>query len=56
MSIKTLYLGGHDGDKYLSDILEYDTVSGQWKLVDQMILARGMHAVSVVDFEPELCV
>ena len=51
-----VYLGGRYDDKYLKDILEFDPVNGQWKLVDQMILARGMHAVSVIDFEPGLCV
>ena len=37
-------------------VLEFDPPTGQWKLVDRMIQARGFHAVSVINFESELCV
>ena len=45
----TYYLGGHDGS-YSDDILEFDSLTGQWELVVRMIQARNSHAVSVVDF------
>ena len=50
-----IYLGGYDGS-FLSEILEFDPLTGQWKLVDSMIHVRYYHAVSVLDFESELCV
>jgi len=43
--------GGGDGSEiYYDDILEFDPLTGEWKLVDRMIQARGLHAVSVIDF------
>ena len=50
------YLGGTDGDKSLNDILEFDPLNREWKLVDKMNYARHCHAVSVIDFESGLCV
>ena len=53
------YLGGYyyDGTSiFYDDIWEFDLLSGPWKLVDRMIQARDYHAVSVIDFESELCV
>ena len=53
------YLGGLycDGScTYYDDILEFDPLTGQWELVDRMIQARRYHAVSVINFESELCV
>ena len=53
------YLGGeyYDGSyTYYDDILEFDPLTGQWKLVDRMIQARNWHAVSVTTFESGLCV
>ena len=55
-----IYLGGGrfyvDSYIYYEDILEFDPLTGQWKLVDKMMQARGYHAVSVIDFESGLCV
>jgi len=51
---KVVMTGGDDGPES-DEILEFDPLTGQWKLVDQMIQARKYHAVSVVDFQPELC-
>ena len=51
------YLGGNDGSYYdKDDILEFDPLSGQWKLVDRMIQTSHYHAVSVTNFEPGLSV
>jgi len=52
---KVLMTGGID-DSYYDDILEFDPLTGEWKLVDRMIQARIYHAVSVVNFESGLCV
>ena len=49
------YLGGYDGS-YYDEILEFDPVNGQWKMVDRMIDPRAEHAVSVIDYESVLCV
>ena len=49
------YLGGYDGS-YLDDILEFNPLTGQWELVDRMMQPRLYHAVSVINFESELCV
>merc|ERR1712062_498931 len=40
---KVLMTGGSDGS-YLDEILEFDGLTGQWKLVDTMIQARDYHA------------
>ena len=45
----------YDGYHY-DDILEFDPLTGEWKLVDRMIQGRHDHAVSVVNFESDLCV
>ena len=53
------YLGGRyydDSYTYYDEILEFDPLTGQWKLVDRMIQARGYHAVSTIDFDEGLCV
>ena len=58
------YLGGgtsssHSngpGFTYYDEILEFDPLTGQWKLVDRMIQARYDHALSVINFESGLCV
>ena len=49
------YLGG-SGFIYFHDILEFDSLTGQWKQLDWMIEARYDHAVSVIDFDSGLCV
>ena len=36
---------------YFDDILEFDPLTGQWKLVDRMKHARGYHAMGVVSGE-----
>jgi len=47
---KVLMTGGINEDySYSDEILEFDPLTGQWKLVDRMIQARAAHAVSVVD-------
>ena len=43
------YLGGEYGPSY-DDILEFDPLNGQWKLVARMIQARERHAVSVIEY------
>ena len=50
------YLGGYDNSSYSDEILEFDPLTGQWELVDRMLQSRTWHAVSVINFEPELCV
>ena len=53
---KILMTGGEDNfSNTLNEILEFDPLTGQWKLVDRMIQARAYQAVSVVNFESELC-
>ena len=43
------YLGGSGRSEDGSDeILEFDYLTGQWKLVDWMIRSRVDHAVSVI--------
>ena len=52
------YLGGYEYDgssTYYDDILEFDPLTWQWELVDRMIQAREFHAVSVINFESEVC-
>ena len=44
------YLGGWDGSSDVDDILEYDSLTGQWKEVDKMIQGRSHHAVSVAEY------
>ena len=45
------YLGGEYYGTHSDEILEFNPLTGQWKLVDRMIQTRGYHAVSVVDFQ-----
>ena len=33
---------------YYDEILEFDPITKQWKLMDRMIQARSWHAVSVI--------
>ena len=49
------YLGGYTSSSS-DEILEFDPLTGQWKLVDRMIRARIYHAVSVINVKSELCV
>ena len=42
-------LGGNDGS-YSDEILEFDPLTEQWKLVDRMKKARSYHAVSVIEY------
>ena len=49
------YLGGYDGSSFSDEILEFDPLTGQWKLVDRMIRTRYLHAVSTI-IESGLCV
>jgi len=56
---KILMTGGGYYDRsytFFDEILEFDLLTGQWKLVDRMIRARGDHAVSVIKFDSGLCV
>ena len=55
------YSGGWDvssnvADKNVDDILEFDPLTGQWKLVDRMIQGRSNHAVAVINSDSGLCV
>ena len=50
------YLGGYDGDDLHDEILEFDPLTGEWKLVDRMIQARNKHSVSVINFDSGLCI
>ena len=43
-------LGGADS-WYLDEILEFESSTGEWSLVDKMMSARYFHAVSVVSIE-----
>jgi len=47
--------GGYYDGSYYDDILEFDPLTGEWKLVDKMIQARQYHAVSTITFESGLC-
>ena len=52
------YLGGeyYDGSyTYSDEILEFDPLTGQWKLVDRMIQARAGHGVSVINNFGSFC-
>ena len=45
------YSGGYDdGSSTYDEILEFDPLTGEWKLVGRMKNARSVHAVSVVDY------
>merc|ERR1711902_458916 len=47
---------GTGDDSIISDeILEFDSLTGQWKIVDRMIQTRGAHAMAAIDFDPGLC-
>ena len=46
---------GGNGENFLDEILEFDPITGQWRLVDEMLQGRKDHAVSIVDFAPGLC-
>ena len=49
------YSGGWDASDEISDeILEFDPITKQWKLVDRMIKARRYHAVSVITVTSDL--
>merc|ERR1711874_488118 len=43
--------GGSKHPSDYDDILEFDPLTGEWKLVDKMIQARQYHAVSTITFE-----
>ena len=47
------YSGGEDSSSYYDEILEFDPITKQWKLVDRMIKARVDHAVSVITVTPD---
>ena len=48
MKLITKCSGGSDGDFYLDDIMEFSPTSGEWTVLDNMMKARGAHAVSVI--------
>ena len=50
--ISTNNLQGGSSD----EILEFDPLTEKWELVDRMNKTRKQHAVSVINFDPELCV
>ena len=45
--------GGYDNvrDHNLDEILEFSPTSGEWTVLDNMMEARGNHAVSVIKAE-----
>ena len=47
MKLITKCLGGDDGDN-LDEILEFSPTSGEWTVLDNMMEARGWHAISVI--------
>ena len=47
MKVITKCSGGWDGD-YLDEIVEFRPTSGEWTVLDNMMEARGYHAVSVI--------
>ena len=47
MKFITKCSGGYDGD-YLDEIVEFSPTSGEWTVLDNMMEARGYHAVSVI--------
>jgi len=49
-----LYSDGTD-EEFFDEILEFDPLTGQWKVVAKMMKARSVHAVSVINFESGLC-
>ena len=54
MKLITKCSGGYDGDWYdggfdfYDEILEFSPTSGEWTVLDNMMEARGFHAVSVI--------
>ena len=50
------YPGGYNKDGSIDEILEFDPLTGQWELVDKMIQARALHAVSLMKIDLGLCV
>ena len=44
------YLGGYYDGSVSDEILEFDPLTGQWKLVDRLIQARVNHAVSPITY------
>ena len=47
MKFITKCLGGYDGD-ILDEIVEFSPTSEEWTVLDNMMEARGGHAVSVI--------
>ena len=49
MKFITKCSGGYDEDYlYLDEIVEFSPTSGEWTVLDNMMEARGYHAVSVI--------
>ena len=47
MKLITKRSGGYDGDD-LDEIVEFSPTSGEWFVLDNMMKARYLHAVSVI--------
>jgi len=52
---KIVMTGGHNGNTYYDEILEFDPHGGQWQLVDRMLKKRAYHGVSVITNFESLC-
>ena len=49
MKLITKCSGGLDNDRdILDEIVEFSPTSGEWTVLDNMMEARGFHAVSVI--------
>ena len=48
MKFITKFSGGHNSGE-IEEIVEFSPTSGEWTVLDNMMEARGGHAVSVIE-------